>query len=250
MARAGSIAFGAVHLVLAYLAVRLAVGEKEDSTSTTGAVRQIAEQPFGEVMVWLVAVGMVLLVIWQGLAAAVGYRERDGFARVRKRATAAGKAVVYAVIAYTAAKVAVGSGGSGGDTDSMTARLMDRPGGQVLVGLVGVAIVSVGVGLVVVAYRESYLRRIDTEGMSGGSGTAIRLLGRVGHVAKGVALGAVGALFLYAAVSHEPQESGGLDEALQTVVRAPFGPVLLVLVAAGFAAYGVFCLLQARYLDR
>ena len=239
-----------VHLVLAWLALRLAMGEKQGQASTTGAVRQLAQQPFGEVLVWLVAAGMVLLVVWQAVEAAAGFREREGFSKLRKRVTAGGKAVVYAVIAYTAVKVVTATGGSGGGTDSMTATLMDRPGGQLLVGAVGVGVVSAGVGMVVVAWRESYLKRFDREGLDGATGTAVRLLGRVGHVAKGVGLGLVGALFLYAAVTHEPKESGGLDEALQTVLSQPFGSVLLVLVAAGFAAYGLFCLLQARYLDR
>ena len=78
----------------------------------------------------------------------------------------------------------------------------------------------------------------------------VRWLGRVGHVAKGIALGVVGGLFLYAAVTHEPDKSGGLDQALRTVLDQPFGPFLLGAMGLGFAAYGVFCLVKARYLDR
>jgi len=250
IATIGLVAFGLVHVVIGWLAVQLAFGDREGGASTTGAVKQLAEQPFGGVLVWFVAIGMVLLAAWQAIEAAVGHSQEDDAKRWRKRALSAGKTVVYAVIASSAVSVATGSASSGGDTDSMTATLMDRPGGQLLVGGVGLGVIAVGVGLVVVAYRESYLKKLDGDGRSGATGTAYRWLGRAGYLAKGIALGVVGSLFLYAAATHEPDKSGGLDQALQKVLDQPFGPVLLAAIGLGFAAYGLFCFAQARYLDR
>ncbi len=250
LASAGLVAFGVVHLLIGWLAVQLALGDREGAASSTGALKQLAEQPFGKVMVWLVALGMLLLVIWQGIEAAVGHRDADSDTkRLYKRAVSAGKAVVYAVIAVSAVRVATGSS-SGGGTDSTTAKLMDLPGGQLIVGAIGLGILAVGVTMLWQAWKEKYLKRLDAEGRSGRTGTAYRWLGRVGHVAKGVALGVVGGLFLYAAISHEPDKSGGLDQALTTVLDQPFGPVLLTLIGLGFAAYGVFCFAWARHLDR
>lgn len=249
-ASAGLVAFGVVHLLIGWLAVQLALGDREGSADSSGALHQLAEQPLGTALVWLVAVGMLLMVVWKGLDAAVGYREEtDDTKRLRKRVISAGKAVVYATIALSAIKVAVGSGSKGG-TDSTTAKIMDLPGGQVLVGLVGLGIVAVGIALLVMAWKESYLKHLDGEGRSGDTGTAYRWLGRVGHVAKGIALGIVGGLFLYAAATHEPKKSGGLDQALLKVLDQPFGPVLLVAMGLGFAAYGLFCFAWARYLNR
>jgi hypothetical protein len=250
-ASAGLVAFGVVHLLIGWLAVQLALGDREGSADSKGAMRQLAEQPLGTALVWLVAVGMLLLVVWQGLEAAVGHRgQDDDTKRLRKRAISAGKAVVYAAIAVSAVSVALGSGGSGGGTDSTTAKIMDWPGGQVIVGAIGLGIVVVGVALLRNAWRESYLKRLDGEGRSGRTGTAYRVLGRVGHVAKGIALGVVGGLFLYAAFTHEAKKSGGLDQALLEVLDQPYGPVLLTAMGLGFAAYGIFCFAWARYLRR
>ncbi len=251
-AKAGLVAFGVVHLLIGWLAVQLALGDREGKASSSGALKQLAEQPFGKVLVWLVAVGMVLLVVWRALDAAIGYRdETDDTKRTRKRLVAAGKAAVYAAIAVSAITVATGSsGGKKGGTDSTTAKVMDLPGGQLLVGAVGLAIIGVGIALLVVAYTESYLDKLDSKGRSGDTGTAYRWLGRAGHVAKGVALGVVGSLFVYAALTHEADKSGGLDQALTTVLDQPFGPVLLGLIGLGFAAYGLFCFAEARHLDR
>jgi hypothetical protein len=263
IAGAGLVAFGVVHLLIGWLAVQLALGDPEGGASSTGAVKELAQQPFGQVLVWLVAVGMVLLVLWRLIEAFLGYRDEDGAEQLGHRALSGGKAVVYGAIAVTAIDVATGStsqgggsggggGGGGGSTspDSISATLMSQPGGQLLVGAVGVGIVAVGVALLVMAWKESYLDGVDAAAQHGRTGTAFRVVARVGHVAKGLALGVVGGLFLYAAATHEAKESGGLDQALRTVREQSFGPVLLAAIGLGFAAYGVFCFVRARHLDR
>jgi hypothetical protein len=251
-ARAGLVTFGIVHLVVGWLAVQLAFGDREGSTNTTGAIRQLAEQPFGAVLVWAVAIGMYLLAAWQAVEAAVGHRDREGATRVRKRLTSAGKTVIYAVIGTSALKIALGerTGSSEKSTDSLTAQIMDLPGGQVLVGLVGLGIIVVGGALVYKGLTDRFLRDIDGEGKRGATGSAYTWLGRVGYTAKGVALGVVGALFVWAAITHEPDKSGGLDQALTQVLDQAFGPALLTAIGVGIACFGVYCFAWARHLDR
>jgi hypothetical protein len=252
VARAGLIAFGVVHLVVGWLAVQLALGDRSGSASTSGAVQELAQQPFGGVLVWLVAVGMYLLALWQVVEALVGHRDREGATLVRKRATSAGKAVLYVVIGTSALKVALGEGSKDSEkqTDSMTARVMDLPGGQVLVGLIGLGILVVGVMLVRKGLTDRFLKDIGSSGRTGADGTAYTWLGRVGYTAKGVALGVVALLFGYAAVTHDADKSGGLDQALTKVLQQPFGPVLLTAIGLGFACYGLFCFAWARHLSR
>ena len=249
-ARIGLIAYGLVHLVIAWLAVQLAFGDREESADSKGAVQQLAEQPFGQVVVWAVAVGMFLLAVWQALEAVFGYRDEEGFTRVRKRATAAGKAVVYVVIGISAVHAATGSSSSGKNgTDSTTAKVMDWPGGQVIVSALGLAIIGIGGYLVYRAWTEKFAKHIDAEGRSGDTGTAYLWFGKAGYTAKGITFAIVGALFLYAGVTHQAKKSGGLDQGLHKVLQQPFGPVLLVLIAAGLACYGLFCFARARHFN-
>ncbi|NHC22070.1 DUF1206 domain-containing protein [Nocardioides sp. IC4_145] len=250
--RVGLVAYGAVYVVIAWLAVQLALGDREGEASTSGAVRELAQQPFGEVLVWLVALGMFLLVLWRAFEAVVGHRDEEGAARLRKRLTSAGKAVVYAAIGASAVRIATGSGGGGGKSseETLTATLMNLPLGQAIVFLVGLAIIGYGVALVVRACTDKLEKDLSAQGRSGDTGTAYVWLGRVGHVAKGIALGIVGGLFCYAAATHDAKKSGGLDEALKEVLEQPFGPVLLVLVGVGIGCYGLFTFAQARHLSR
>ena len=71
----------------------------------------------GGVLVWMIAVGMFLLVLWRLLEFGFGYRdESDDTKRWRKRATSLFKAVIYGVIGWSAVQTATGSGGGGGRT--------------------------------------------------------------------------------------------------------------------------------------
>ena len=79
---------------------------------------------------------------------------------------------------------------------------------------------------------------------------AMVLFGTFGYIARGVAFLIVGGLFGYAAITHDPSKSGGLDQALQKVLDQPFGPVLLCVLGAGLASYGLFMLARARHLSR
>jgi hypothetical protein len=249
--RAGLVAYGVVHLLVGWLALQLAFGEKEDSASNSGALHYLAQQPMGGVLVWMIAVGMFFLVVWRLLEFGFGYRdESDDKKRWRKRATSLFKAVIYGAIGWSALQVATGSGGGGGGTDSTTAKLMDLPGGQLIVGGVGLAIIGYGISLVYRGWTEKFREHLDAQGQSGQDGSAYVLMGKIGYIAKGVAIAIVGGLFCYAAITHDPKKSGGLDQALQTVLEQPFGQALLTAIAIGIAAYGVFCFARARHLSR
>ena len=249
--RAGLVAYGVVHLLIGWLALQLAFGDKEDQTSNSGALSYLAEQPLGGFLVWMIAIGMLFLVVWRLLEFAFGHREEsDDKKRWRKRATSLGKAIIYGAIGVSAVKTATGDGGGKGGTDSTTAKIMNLPGGQVIVGLIGLAIIGYGISLIVRGWTEKFREHLDAQGQGGKDGSAYVVLGKVGYIAKGVSIGIVGGLFTYAAITHEAKKSGGLDQALQTVLKQPFGPVLLTAMALGIAAYGLFCFARAKHLSR
>ena len=247
--RIGLVSYGVVHLIIGWLAVRLVFGESGGSASSKGALHQLAENDVGRVSLYVVAAGFVALVVWQGLEAVWGHRDEDGGKRVLKRLVSTAKVVLYATLAVSAFKTAVGSS-SGGGTDGMTARLMRMPGGQIIVGAVGVGVLVVAGFLLYRGLAEKFRSKLETDGQTGKDGRAYVLFGKVGYVGKAAALAIVGVLFLIAAVTHDPEKSGGLDEALRKLLQEPFGGPMLLLVALGFVCYGLFCFAWARHLDR
>ncbi len=247
---AGLVAYGVVHVIIGFLAVRLALGDRSGEASASGALHELAQQPFGLILVWAVAVGMLLLVVWRLLEAGFGHRDEDDSTKWRKRASSILRAVIYGALGVTALKVATGSGGSGGGSQGVTAKLMDLPAGQWVVVAVGLAIIGYAGALVWRGWTEKFAEHLETEGKLGYSGAGYLLLGKIGYIAKGVSLAVVGVLFGYAGATHQSGKSGGLDQALQEVLRQPFGPYLLIAIGVGIAAYGLFCFARARHLDR
>ena len=249
-ARVGLVAFGMVHLLIAWIALQVAWGDGGNASSQ-GALQAVARKPFGEPLLWIAAFGLWALAAWQVMTAIWGYRtERDDRKRLFKRLSSLGRAIVYAVIGASAARTATGSGGSSGDSkeEGLTADLLSAPAGRALVIAIGVAILLVAVRHVHRGVSDNFTHDLEGGATSGSSGSAVLLFGRVGYVGKGAAIGVVGVLFDWAALSYDPDKAGGLDDALKTVRDQPYGPYLLTLVALGLAAFGLFCFAWARYV--
>jgi len=246
--RFGMVVYGVVHLVVAWLAVQLALGDHSESASQKGAIQTLAKQPFGPLLLWLVAIGMFLLVLWRVVEVFVGHQEYDGAKRWRKRLVSAFKAVVYGYIGVTAFRFAIGA--SSGQSTNYTSKLMDQTYGRWIVGAIGVAIVLYGVSYARRGWTEKFMENLDARCTLSDVSTAYRLVGKIGYIAKGIAFCIVGGLFVAAAYTHEAKKSGGLDQALHTVLQQPLGPVLLILIAAGIACYGLFCFARARHLAK
>lgn len=249
----GFVTHGLVHLVVAWLALRLALGEQAEA-SNGGALAEIASTGWGAVLVWAVAAGMAVLVLWCVFEAVLGPDPQpDSRAkRVWARTKPAGKAVVYAALGWSAASVALGArGGDGsrGAEETWTARLMSAPAGQALVVVVGLAVAVMGIVLAWRGWSERFVRDLEAGATSGSTGSTYVVFGKLGHIAKGAAFVVVGGLFVQAGLSHRSRDAGGLDDALRTVRDAPAGPYLLMAVAAGIAAYGLFDFVRARHGD-
>ena len=249
LARVGLIAYGVVHLLIGWLALQIAWGGTSGgSADRSGALKTVADQPFGKILLWLVAVGMVALALWQASEAIWGYHNRVGGKRVRKQVSSGAKAVVYAALGVGAALVAVGAGSSSSQSQQeATSGVLAWPGGQVIVVVAALVIIGVGVAGVVKGVKKSFAEEIDTSSMSPAAQSVVARLGQVGYVARGLALGVVGGLLGYAALTFDAQQAKGLDGAMRTILEQPFGQFLLTAVALGFVAFGLFAFLQARY---
>lgn len=248
LTRAGFIGYGVVHLLFAWLALQLAFGGTTTQGDQSGALRELAAQPLGRVLVIAVAVGMLAMAIWQAFEALIGHRAERDRARVFERLASAGRTLVYGYFAWTAYQVSKQATTSSADKQQdLTQDLMGSTGGRWLVGLAGVAVAALGVGLVWYGLTKRFEKHLHTMQMSLGFRRASRRLGMAGYTAKGVAYGIAGILFVAAAVTYDPNKARGLDAALRTLRDQSYGQLLLTLIALGIAAFGVFCFVQSRY---
>jgi hypothetical protein len=135
LARVGLIAYGLVHLLIGWSALRIAWGGSAGgSADSSGALTTLADQPFGRALLWAVAVGLVALALWQLSASIWGYRQSEGVSRVWNKGVSAAQAVVYAALGASAGSVALGSGSSSSQSQQRaTSGVLGWPGGQVIV---------------------------------------------------------------------------------------------------------------------
>ena len=241
LVKVGLVSYGLLHLVIAWIALQLVFGKRAEA-SPEGALSQLGRQPLGVVLLWIMAVGLFTLAVWQAAEATIGrdQPERDG--RTRRRLASAGRAVVYLALGVLAVGVATrAASGSGNGEETISAKLMSVPFGQVLVALIGAIVISVGIAQVVKGVKQNFTEDLDL-----GAPRSVRRLGTVGYCAKGTALGIIGCLFVWSAITYDPDKAGGMDAALSIIRDQPFGSVLLAIIAAGLACFGVYCFFWAK----
>lgn len=234
-ARIGYAVSGMIHVVIGWIAGRLALGGGGGSADQSGALTTLADNGPGRVMLWVAVTGFVLLAVWQ-VSEAVLRRP------VGERLKASGTTALYLALGWSAFGFARGQGSSSRETSvDVTARLMAVTMGRLLVALVGVGVLVVGVHHVYKGWSAGFVTDLRRNPGRWAVGA-----GRVGYAAKGIALVLVGVLLVSAARHGQAGESTGLDGALRRLLGLPYGRWLLLVVAVGLAAFGVYCGVRAR----
>lgn len=247
----GWAAKGVVYVALAFLVLQMAFGSTSQQATTTGALEYIAGTAPGRITLIVLGIGLVAFAIGRILEvttlAGPGIEAQD-------KAVAVVLALVYASLALTAFSIVglagSGSGGSGGGGSSQqqgSAFLLGLPGGQILVGVIGLLIIAFGVYEAYKGVQEKFLNTLRTGEMSSGVRSATHKIGTAAYVTKGATLALLGYFFLQSALTYDPKQARGLDAALQEISQQSWGQVVLTLVALGLLAYGVFAFLESRY---
>jgi hypothetical protein len=244
-ARFGFVAKGIVYALVGVLAFQVALGGKE-RTDQKGALQKVAEQPFGTLVLWVMAIGFFAYALWRLSEAAWGRRdETDEKKRTAKRVGSAANGLVYLAFGFLAVRTATGS--SSTEQSTWTARVLNHSGGKTLVIIAGLIVVGIAVGLAIQGFKTNFDKHLDKSRMSARTHKAATRLGQVGYVARGAVFALVGIFIIKAAVDHQPGKAQGFDTALKSVADAPFGKFLLMAAALGLICFGAYCLVEARY---
>jgi Domain of Unknown Function (DUF1206) len=250
MARTGLAARGLTYLIIALIAAQIALGGSSQTADQHGALEDVASKPFGRVLLIAMAVGFAAYALWRWSVAAFGGPDTgSGGKELAQRLGALAMGFVYAALCVSTILVVMGrpTSSSNQQQQSATARLLALPLGRALVFVIGAGIV-IGGGIVIWrAVKRRFEEKLATEKMGPGMHSWAIGLGIAGNGAGGVVLALVGIFLIQAAAANNAHASKGLDQTLRTVAHAPFGPVLLLIVAAGLVAYGLYSFVEARY---
>jgi hypothetical protein len=246
LARSGYAARGIVYVLIAGMASLSTLGGGEPDSNS--ALQIVLEQPFGQIWLGLIGIGLIGFILWRVAQSilntdrhqhdAKGYLVRAGL--LVSAATYTGLAV-YAM--GQALHLGFGAAPSGA-RESWTAWLMQQPFGRYLVAGVGLAIIGAGCAQAAKGIKRGYLRFFE----SGFEQRAVlNGICTYGLVARGVIFLIIGGFFIYAAFAVDPNQAGGLADALAWVRQLPFGAILYGLAAIGLFAFGLYGLIEARY---
>jgi len=250
--RLGLVGQGVVATIIGLLAIRIAIGEKDEAATSEGAVAWLADQPLGKFLLVALTVALFALALWRFLCAAMGDPVEGSAPKDRLKYAVLG--VLYLLLAVSTLGITIanwtGSGDEAdneqsGDEGSQTAAstLFDWPAGRWLVGLLGVAVI----GYAAYNFHKQVVKKEFAERLDADEGSWVVRLGRVGYGAQSLVYAVVGYFFIQAAIAFKSTTAKGPSGALIELADTTAGKVLLWIIALGLFAYGIFCIAEAKY---
>ena len=247
--RAGLVSRATIWTLTGLLALRLALKGHSDpgkEPDKQGALHTLAHQPFGHVLVVLLAIGFVAMVVWS-VTEVVRKRDGERTGHWQKRAVAAGRTILYVGLAASTVQLLLGKSGDSNKQEKATADVLGWPGGRLLVGAVAIALFATAAFNVYRAVSRKYEKHWDRRRMDARSRRIAGPVEAAGNVGHALVFALVGWFLALAAIRFDPSQPKSLDESLATLVHEPLGRPLGVLVAVGMLAWAANALAQARW---
>jgi hypothetical protein len=250
--RLGLVGQGVVATIIGVIAIRIALGDKDDAATSEGAVAWLADQPLGKFLLVALTVALFALALWRLLCALMGDPVEGSEPKDRLKYAVLG--IVYLLLAvatlgitvanWTGSSESAGSGGTGDEGSQQAAStLFEWPAGRWLVGILGVAVI----GYAGYNFHKQVVKKTFAERLDAGEGSWIVRLGLIGYTAQSLVYAVVGYFFVQAAIAFKSTTAKGPSGALIELGDTTWGKVLLWIIAIGLLAYGVFCIAEAKY---
>lgn len=250
LARFGMAAKGAVFIILGVLTAMAAFNEGGQKAGQSDALKFIYNQPFGQVLLAILTIGLIGYVVWRFVQA---FRdpenEGDDKKGIAKRIGYGASGVLYGFLAFEAIRMLIQSGSSGGGdgTRQMVSMLLEQPFGQILVGIVAVALFAKAVSEIYKGVSGKFMEEINASRLEHKVRKVVENTGKAGLTARGIVVGIIGFLFMKAAIQANPSQAGGTEGAFSFIQNSSYGSWLLGIIAIGLACYGVYMIVKARY---
>jgi hypothetical protein len=248
--RWGYVARGVLYIIMGALALQLALGAGVKSADPVGALKVIAEQPYGKVLLVAMIVGLTGYSLWGFVRGLFDALDKGSDAKgLAQRASYLVSAISYGVLIVPAYQLLNSRAASQqtGSPPGVVAQLMAKPYGIVLVYLFGLFWVVAGASQLIAAITASFMHDLNTSRMSASERRWAKTIGRIGYAARGVVYGLLAVFVLQAARTASPQQALGIDGVLMKLAQGPNGQLVLGTVAAGLVLFGIYSVLSARW---
>ncbi len=251
MARFGFAAKGTVYVLIGVLATMAAFGiSGGENAGRTKIFEIVYEQPFGRVLLAILALGMFSYMIWRLVEAVKnpdGIKD-DAKGKINRIGLAFG-GLMYGAAGVYAIKMVIegGSSGGGNNRELLISKALSLPMGQWLVGLIAFVIIGQGLYQLYAAFKAKFMKGIKSAKLNHKEEKIYRRAGYWGFTARGIVFLIIGYFFLRAAIDYNPDAAKGTEQALSFLESGAYGSIVLGAVALGLVAYGVFMFVKAKY---
>jgi hypothetical protein len=247
LARIGYGVRGLLYLTIGVLAVQLALGHGGKAADQQGAIAVIGNQTAGQVLLWMVLIGLISYSLWGLIRAFLnplhlgndlkGIADRVGFLL---SGIAYGLLVfpTYAVIA--GGRVKAHNGAQKEQTQEYVAKMLSMSWGRWIVGIIGILVVAVGIYQIYKGFRLHFDQYIQPRSMSPQKSRWLKRGGQFGTASRGLIFAMIGLFLFIAALEDNSTKVKGFDGALLSLLQQPYGPWLLGVVAVGLVAFGIY----------
>ena len=241
--RAGYGARALVYLVVGALALG-AVFWGGAAEGTQNALADLRQVTFGTLALWLIGVGLMAYMVWRVIDAAMDLEDRgNGAMGIFARAAQAVTGLIHGALGLSVIGLAQGQASGQGGAENWTARLMSLPYGPSLVAVMGAAVIGAGIYYVQKGLRAKYREDIRITPVTRKLDPAMRL----GFVAQGVIVGTIGFFVLYAGLMSDPDQAGGVGQALGHIRAMSYGAFLFAAIAVGLLCFALENGIEAVY---
>lgn len=244
LARYGCFSIGMVYLTVGIIAILSFLKMSKDAADEARMVEILMDLPLGEVLLWIMIIGLGGYIAWRVFEAVTDPYEMGGDSfGLAKRTGIALSGLGYVIVAYTAIQIITGnSNGSEEETQLFIAEVFTWTGGRWLVGVSGLVTAITGVIQFFYVAKGNYIQRIHMNEFSTGWAKVVHGLAWAGFCARGVLLLVLGYFFVKAAIQVDPSEVGDTDSAFDFIGAggSTLGDISFILVACGTIAYGFF----------
>jgi hypothetical protein len=247
IARVGYGVRGLLYFTIGLLAVLLALGHSGKAADQQGAIAIIGRLPAGQVLLWVVLIGLISYALW-GLVRALfdplhkgndlkGIAERIGYLF---SAAAYASLVIPTYAAIAGGRKQAHNGAQTQQTQEYVTKILSMNFGRLMVGVIGVLVIAVGLYQIVEGIRLHYDENIQPRSMAPQKAEWIKRAGQFGTVARGVVFAMIGLFLFLAATQNNPGKAKGFDETLLSLLQQPYGQWLMGIVAVGLIAFGIY----------
>jgi hypothetical protein len=241
---------GLIYITMGLLAVQVSLGKGGAPAGPQGAIAAIGKQPAGLILLWVILVGLISYSLW-GVVRAVldplhkGHDLKGLLARFGFLVSAFG----YAILIMPTYGYITGASknGNGFQTQKFINSIMAMPWGRWAIGIIGLAVLAGGLYQLYQGFTASFDKQIKTYALTPKEVRLATNVGRFGTSARGVVFALVGGLISLSAYQANPSQPVGMESALATLMKQPYGIWLLGIVAVGLIAFGVYSLLSAAW---